>query len=78
MSEESKVPETGDEPSKIASPAISLHINTVFGILDNWLEANNLYEGQSIHWRVTWDRNGYPISLMGFTDDEIEKLEAED
>ena len=69
--------EEGDEPSKISTPAISLHINTVFGILDEWLTANNLYTMEAIHWRVTWDRNGFPVTVMGFTDEEIIKLDDE-
>jgi len=69
--------EPEDNPSNISTPAISLHINTVFGILDNWLTDNNLYTSEVIHWRVTWDANGYPVTLMGFDDENIIKLDGD-
>ena len=74
---EAEIPETGAEPSGIALPVISMSIETVFGILDGWLTANNLYTEDAIHWRVSWDREGYPVTIMGFDDDNIERLEGD-
>jgi hypothetical protein len=76
MSED--IPETtGDEPARTASPAVSMNMTTIFGILDNWLVENNLYTDTQIHWRVMWDRNGFPVTICGFDDGNIDLLEGE-